>query len=321
MDVKPSLSQRARSVMAYLGACLLLIESSRALLSWLRSHQWLRKQNSLPVQAGSSNAVALLIDAENFVSMPIERVVEFALNEAQKFGDVTIKRIYSNCYLFNSPNNSLNDTCLRLDFEQIHLTKPTPNKNAADITLSIDAIALAVEGTCKRFCIVTGDSDFTPLVRRLRMLKCQVLGIGKKQASKTLVTACNSFVFIDHLADASPTPRKPAPSAASPARLANEPPVENQAAASAQPPQAGEQTETPASPAVAILTRAYREASHGRADEWVLLSRLGLVLKKLDPEFRAADYAEDLSALIQQHSDVFDFGKRPNGHPQMRLKT
>ena len=315
MDVKPSLLQRTHMVMAYLGACLLLIESSRTLLSWLRSHQWTLKQNSLPVQTVSSNTVALLIDAENFVSTPIERVVEFALNEAQKFGEVTIKRIYSNCYLFNSLNNSLNDTCLRLDIEQIHLTKPTPNKNAADITLSIDAITLAVKGTCNRFCIVTSDSDFTPLVRRLRMLKCQVLGIGKKQASKTLITVCNSFVFIDHLADASPAPRKQPSSASPPARPASEPP------ASAQPAQAnGEQAETTPSPAITILTSAYEDASHGRTGQWVLLSRLGLSLKRLYPDFKATTYAEDLSALIQQYPDVFEFAKRPNGHPQMRLK-
>src|SRR5579863_3289392 len=174
MDVKPPLLKRIRTATAYLGAFLLLVESSRVLRSWLHSHQWTWKQNLLPVQATSPNSVALLIDAENFASTTIERVVEFALTEAQKLGEVTIKRIYSNCYLLNSPNNSLNDTCLRLDFEQVHLTKPTPNKNAADITLSIDAVTLAIEGTCTRFCIVTSDSDFTPLVRRLRALKCQV---------------------------------------------------------------------------------------------------------------------------------------------------
>jgi len=312
----------------------LLVESSRALLSWLRSHQWPWKQNPLPVRADSSNAVALLIDAENFASTQIERIVEFALNEAQKLGEVTIRRIYSNCFLFNSLNNSLNDTCLRLDFEQIHLTKPTPNKNAADIRLSIDAVTLAVEGRCNRFCIVTSDSDFTPLVRRLRELKCQVLGIGEKKASKTLISVCNSFVFIDHLIDATPptptrrpapAPRKQAPSTPPPARPANGPSIENQPLSSAQPKQAtgtpaGTQLEITTSPAITILTRAYLDASHERTGEWILLSRLGLSLRRLYPDFKATAYAIDLSALIQQYPDVFEFAKRPNGHPQMRLK-
>jgi len=54
--------------------------------------------------------------------------------------------------------------------------------------------------------------------------------------------------------------------------------------------------------------------------EWVLLSRLGLSLSQLYPNFKAADYAENLSELIQQYNTAFDFGKRANGHPQMRLK-
>lgn len=336
MDVKPSLLPRARTLIACLGACLLLVESVRTLLSWLRSHRWPWKQNPGLAQTAGSHAVALLIDAENFASIPIERVVEFALNEAQKLGDVTIRRIYSNCSLFNSPYNNLNDTCLRLDFEQVHLTKPTPNKNAADITLSIDAVTLAVEGRCNRFCIVTSDSDFTPLVRRLRVLKCQVLGIGKKQASKTLITACNSFVFLDNEIDAipstltrrpAPAPRKQTLSTPPPARPTNMPSTENQPPPSPQPEQqpggapAGTQVETATPLAVTILTRAYLDASHGRTGEWVLLSRLGLSLRQLYPDFKATAYAEDLSALIRHYPNVFDFEKRPNGHPQMRLKA
>jgi hypothetical protein len=69
-----------------------------------------------------------------------------------------------------------------------------------------------------------------------------------------------------------------------------------------------------------VLTGAYRDAVHGRMGEWVLLSRLGLSLRQLYPDFKAIDYAEDLSDLIRQYNTVFEFGKRANGHPQMRLK-
>jgi predicted nuclease of predicted toxin-antitoxin system len=247
--------------------------------------------------------------------------------------------VYGNCNLFNNTNNKWNDTCLRLELEQIHLTKPTPTKNTADIALAVDAIELAVEGTCNRFCIVTSDSDFTPLARRLRELKCQVLGVGEKKTPKTLTTACTRFVYTDSLVDAvspslpsqnAPLLHNPAfqatPRSLTPIHPSNEPSNGNQphpsspaqqpvAALSAHPLKKSSQT------VITILTRAYIDAVHEKAGEWVLLSRLGLSLRQLYPDFKAADYAADLSDLIRQYHTVFDFGKRANGHPEMRLKS
>jgi uncharacterized LabA/DUF88 family protein len=337
MDDTPSLLQRARSTLAYVGVCLLLIESSRSLLSWFRSHRWSQKRGEMPLQTANSTSVAFLVDAENISSPKIEHIIEYALNEAKKLGEVTIKRVYGNCNLFNNNNNKWNDTCLRLELEQIHVTKPTPTKNTADIALAVDAIELAVEGTCNRFCIVTSDSDFTPLARRLRELKCQVLGVGEKKTPKTLTAACNRFVYTDQLADVvSPSlPSQNAPLLHKPAFQAtphsltpihsNEPSNGNQpppsspaqqpvAALTAHPVKKSSQT------VITILTKAYIDAVHEKVGEWVLLSRLGLSLRQLYPDFKAADYAEDLSDLIRQYHTVFDFGKRANGHPEMRLK-
>ena len=290
MDDQPSLLQRTRSTLAYLGVCLLLIEGSRAFLSWLRSYRGPQKRGEMPLPTANSTSVAFLVDAENISASQSEHIVEHALDEANKLGEVIIKRVYGNCNLFNNNNNKWNDTCLRLELEQIHLTKPTPTKNTADIALAVDAIELAVEGKCNRFCIVTSDSDFTPLARRLRELKCLVLGVGEKKTPKTLIAACNRFVFTDQATDAV---------SLSPDAL----PVEKLSHT-----------------VITILTRAYNDAVHGKVGEWVLLSRLGLSLRQLYPDFKAADYAEDLSDLIRRYHSVFDFGKRANGHPQMRLK-
>jgi len=176
----------------------------------------------MPVRTANSTSVAFLVDAENISSSQIEHIVEHALDEAKKLGEVNIKRVYGNCNLFNNNNNKWNDTCLRLELEQIHLTKPTPTKNTADIALAVDAIELAVEGKCNRFCIVTSDSDFTPLARRLRELKCQVLGVGEKKTPKTLTAACNRFVFTDQLAGAV-SPSLPSPNALLPRKPASQP--------------------------------------------------------------------------------------------------
>ena len=335
MVKKPSLLQRIYSIGLYVGVGLLLAESSRALLSRLRSRLWPQRQAQRLAQDTNSSCVAFLVDGENISSPVMERLIERALDEAKKLGDVNIRRVYGSCNLFNSRWNEIS---LHLELEQIHLAKPTTNKNTADIALAINAIELAKDGVCNRFCIVTSDSDFTPLARRLRELKCTVLGIGEKKAPNALTKACNWFIFTDQLVDATspslpshnpPAPRKPTslhtPHSVTPAHSANEPFNGNQPAPSTapQPPVGAPDSvlaEQSAPTVITVLTVAYRDAVHERVGEWVLLSRLGLSLRQLYPDFKASDYAEDLSDLIRQYYTVFEFGKRPNGHPQMRLK-
>jgi len=319
MDDKPSLLQRVHTLIVYLGAGLLLVNGSRTLLSRLQIRLWPQKAGEKPGQAANHASVAFLVDGENLTSHQVERLMERALEEAKKLGEMNIKRVYGSCNLFNS---KWNDTCLHLELEQIHLAKPTANKNTADIALAVDAIELAVNGTCNRFCIVTSDSDFTPLVRRLRELKCQVLGIGERKTPNTLTKVCNWFVYTDQLlgpTSTSPSQRTPTTPysihSTSPADSPNEPSNGNQAVPPFQQPK-----ENLSPTVITVLTEAYRDAVHGRMGEWVLLSRLGLSLRQLYPDFKAIDYADDLSDLIKKYYTVFDFGKRANGHPQMRLK-
>lgn len=315
MDGTPPLFRRLRSTIFCLGAGFLLAESSRSLLTWLQTLSELRKACAEPAKNADRPSVALLIDGENIAPSKAESVVEFALDEAKKLGEVTVRRVYGNCSLFNQANNIWNDTSLRLELEQIHLARPTINKNTADIALAINAVELAKDGVCNRFCLVTSDSDFTPLARRLRELKCYVLGIGDKRTPATLIKACNKFAYTDHLTKSSPTSRSPSrdPGSQTSTPSANETSGESQTAPFEQPPQNSSQT------VIRVLTGAYLEAARVRGD-WVLLSRLGLSLRRLYPEFKATAYAEDLSALIQRYPDMFEFEKRPNGHPQMRLK-
>jgi uncharacterized LabA/DUF88 family protein len=335
MVIKPSLLQRVYSAGVYLGVGFLLAETSRVLLSRLRSRLWPQKRRHRLSQATDSSSVAFLIDGENISSPFLERLVERALDEAKKLGEVNVRRVYGNCNLFTTRWNEIS---LHLEIEQIHLAKPTANKNTADIALAINAIELAKDGVCNRFCIVTSDSDFTPLVRRLRELHCQVLGIGERKTPNLLTKACNWFVFTDQLVDVvspslashnPPAPRKQASLHTSRSQTlaypSNEPPNGHQSPPSSPAQQPGatpaaQQVVNLSQTVITVLTGAYRDAVHGRMGEWVLLSRLGLSLRQLYPDFKAIDYAEDLSDLIRQYNTVFEFGKRANGHPQMRLK-
>jgi hypothetical protein len=74
-------------------------------------------------------------------------------------------------------------------------------KNAADIQMAVDAMELALtRDFVSTFVIVSGDSDFTPLVSKLRELDKRVIGVGLKgSTSKMLPPACDEFIFYDRL--------------------------------------------------------------------------------------------------------------------------
>src|SRR5690349_15580238 len=86
-------------------------------------------------------------------------------------------------------------------------------KNAADIKMAVDAIELAYErGFVTTFAIGTGDSDFTPLVHKLRELDKRVIGIGvQSSTSQLLPPACDEFLFYDRLPGVEKTAVETAP--------------------------------------------------------------------------------------------------------------
>jgi hypothetical protein len=87
-------------------------------------------------------------------------------------------------------------------------------KNSADIRMVVDALDLCyTKAHVDAFVIVSGDSDFSPLVTKLRENNKTVIGVGvKKSTSDLLVSACDEFIYYDDLVrekkkKASPTPR------------------------------------------------------------------------------------------------------------------
>ena len=104
-------------------------------------------------------------------------------------------------------------------------------KNSADIRLVVDALDLCyTKSHVNTFVIISGDSDFSPLVSKLRENNKQVIGVGVKQSTSDLLTAnCDEFIFYDDLVresgrqssrrEARPAPpatRKPAAPTANP---------------------------------------------------------------------------------------------------------
>lgn len=138
--------------------------------------------------------IALLIDADNTSPKGIDPV----LTEMAKLGQVNIKRAYGNF----AKNNLANWDKITHKFgirpeQQFDLTS---GKNATDMAMTIDAIDLLYQGKVDGFGIMSSDSDFTPLVTRLRQDGLLVYGFGSKaKTPEAFQSVCTRFIDIDAL--------------------------------------------------------------------------------------------------------------------------
>ena len=133
--------------------------------------------------------IALFIDAENVPAQHMDDVMA----TLQQQGEIVIKRIYAN---WSKPQvQGWRDAIVLHGLTSIHQFDHVVGKNASDISICIDAIETCFKKKIDIFCVVTSDSDFTPLCLRLREYGKQVIGMGNMNSSKSLVNACNSFKY------------------------------------------------------------------------------------------------------------------------------
>ena len=114
-------------------------------------------------------------------------------------GRVVVRRAYADWSRFEKDRQML--TMNHVELIEIPQRKGMVRKNAADIKMAVDAVELAFEREyVDTFVICTGDSDFSPLVHKLRELNKQVIGVGlKASTSKLLPPACDEFIFYENL--------------------------------------------------------------------------------------------------------------------------
>ncbi|HEX6946890.1 MAG TPA: NYN domain-containing protein [Acidimicrobiia bacterium] len=134
-------------------------------------------------------------------------------NALAERGRVVARRAYADWSMFPSARDDL--TRGQVELIEIPQRKGMVRKNAADIKMAVDAVETAFERDyVTTFVICTGDSDFTPLVHKLRELNKQVIGVGVKgSTSAMLPPACDEFIFYDNLEGVDMRPSgEPAPS-------------------------------------------------------------------------------------------------------------
>lgn len=143
-------------------------------------------------------SIALLIDADNSPSGKIEEI----LDELAKYGVINIRRAFGN---WKSPHlkgweEVLHDYAIQ-PMQQFAYTK---GKDATDMAMIIDAMDLLYTKQLDGFCIVSSDSDFTPLVMRIRANGLKVFGFGEKKTPDPFVNACSKFLYLESLGEQAP---------------------------------------------------------------------------------------------------------------------
>lgn len=149
--------------------------------------------------------IALFVDFENLAIGAREALggMEFDFepisNALAERGRVVSRKAYADWSMFDNARQNL--TRSHVELIEIPQRMGATRKNAADIKMAVDAIELALERDyVTTFVIATGDSDFTPLVHKLRELNKKVIGVGVKGSTSNLLPpACDEFLFYDNL--------------------------------------------------------------------------------------------------------------------------
>ena len=135
------------------------------------------------------NKIAVLVDSDNVSYKHIKEI----LDEVEKYGRICMKRVYGD---FSKPAAlAWKSEVLKNGFKTIHQFSYTDGKNATDIALVIEAIDILHDNEVDIFCIVSSDSDFTPLAQRLRESGKYVIGVGKHTTPEAFA-ASSAFALI-----------------------------------------------------------------------------------------------------------------------------
>ena len=153
---------------------------------------------------GKSN-FAVFVDLENVGAK--ESLLLSIIEKVKIRGDILLGKVYG----YTDRYTDLKQCLLSNTFAVVpSLRWGKVQKNNLDIQLVIDAMEVAYTNPLiDSFCIVSGDSDYTPLVGRLKSMGKHVLGISRSEAASGIfVNACNEFVFLESVAKRQPRKAK-----------------------------------------------------------------------------------------------------------------
>lgn len=247
--------------------------------------------------------LALVIDADNAQPSLIQPVLLAAASR----GRVTVRRIYGD---WTSPNmTSWKAHLLDHSIRPIQQFRIVGGKNATDSAMIIDAMDLLHSGLVDGFCIVSSDSDFTSLARRIQESGLFVMGVGRRTTPVAFQRACEEFVFTDDMRASPPVSAQKKKPAASSGNAAARPEQTPRRPRNAQPD----------AQILELLSQGIRSATDEDSG-WAGIGRVGQIVRQYEPGFSHKDYGHaSLSGLLESHPELFRLRKGDNGQAQVQL--
>ena len=245
--------------------------------------------------------IAILIDGDNAQAKLLKETIE----EVSKYGKATVRRIYGDWT--SNVMNSWKDLINQHSINPIQKFSYTTGKNSTDGALIIDAMDILHSKTVEGFCIVSSDSDYTGLAKRIREEGLFVMGIGEKKTPEAFVKSCDIFTYTENIAPKVQEKISLVNKAA--ASIAFTKKKEQLAATFLQP----KDYET--------ICKAYDISTND--NDIAYISQVGANIRKIDPSFDARAYGYNSLSKLFEKLDDFEVIKNEVGelnHPLLKRK-
>jgi len=241
--------------------------------------------------------VAVLVDCDNTTP----EILEHALRVVAQFGRVVVRRGYGN---HSTLANKWQEALVRLAFTPCLQYQYAAGKNTADIALALDALEAMFDQRADTFCLVTSDSDFAYLCRKLRERGATVCIVGEAKTPPALRNASDQFFEFAGVAVAQPAA----------------PPVvsEDKSAPKAVPAKTDATKDDPLKPLLKRRPKFVVDAVSLLAGDTpegkVALGTLGNYLKRTDPAFSPKSYGHSGLLDMVRTYDLLTAQQEVGGH-------
>jgi uncharacterized protein (TIGR00288 family) len=252
---------------------------------------------------GETRSMAVFCDFENIAlgvrdakydKFDIGKVLERLLLK----GSIVVKKAYCDWERYKTFKAVMHEAAFEL-IEIPHVRQS--GKNSADIRMVVDALDLCyTKAHVDTFVVISGDSDFSPLVSKLRENNKEVIGVGvKKSTSDLLIASCDEFIYYDDLVRDKETAkrtsrRRPAKAKTSSAKAV---PAEG-----AETPEADAEDKDKSQQAMDLVLDTFEAliAERGETDK-VWGSMIKQALKRRKPGFNESYYGfKSFNALLEE---------------------
>jgi uncharacterized protein (TIGR00288 family) len=245
--------------------------------------------------------VAVLVDCDNTAP----EVLEHALRVVAQFGRVVLRRGYGN---HSTLANKWQEALVRLAFTPCLQFQYAAGKNTSDIALALDALEAMFDDRADTFCLVTSDSDFAYLCRKLRERGAQVVIVGEDKTPAALRNASDQFFEWVR-----PVPASSSNGACegAAARVL----VDNKLDALKADPLKPLPKRRPR-----FVVEAVELLAANTSDGKVSLSGVGQYVKRTDPSFSPKIYGHSGLLDMLRTYDLLTLQQEPGGHWTVRLR-